>query len=188
MCLWVSENPHVVHGNHCILQTLACGMHAVSWTHISQPVFLGHTVNTVHVTIFSAFVNQLTDDVTTGYFQHDGARCHMSYASMREIKSFFWRLSYLETSLADISRFNLIRFFPIGCTEGKCLHEASHDGQPQRKHSPGDCSHSCGLVTTCICYFGVLHPVLHGQWRQPISASCVMGCSFTRSEVCTYKI
>jgi hypothetical protein len=29
---------------------------------------------------------------------------------------------------------------------------------------------------------------LHGQWRQPISASCVMGCSFTRSEVCTYKI
>ena len=35
-------------------------------------------------------VNQLTDDeLTTGYYQQDGATCHTSNASMREIESFF---------------------------------------------------------------------------------------------------
>jgi len=35
------------------------------------------------------FVNQLTDDeLTTGYYQPDGATCHTSNASMREIESF----------------------------------------------------------------------------------------------------
>ena len=32
------------------------------------------------------YVNQLTDDkLTTGYYQQDGATCHTSNASMREI-------------------------------------------------------------------------------------------------------
>ena len=36
------------------------------------------------------YVNQLTDDeLTTGYYQQDGATCHTSNASMREIESFF---------------------------------------------------------------------------------------------------
>ena len=36
------------------------------------------------------YVNQLTDDeLTTGYYQQDGATCHISNASMREIESFF---------------------------------------------------------------------------------------------------
>ena len=35
------------------------------------------------------FVNQLTDDeLTTGYYQPDGATCHTSNGSMREIESF----------------------------------------------------------------------------------------------------
>ena len=35
------------------------------------------------------YVNQLTDDkLTTGYYQQDGATCHTSNASMREIGSF----------------------------------------------------------------------------------------------------
>ena len=35
-------------------------------------------------------VIQLTDDeLTTGYYQQDGATCHTSNASMREIQSFF---------------------------------------------------------------------------------------------------
>ena len=34
--------------------------------------------------------NQLTDDeLTTWYYQQDGATCHTSNASMREIESFF---------------------------------------------------------------------------------------------------
>jgi len=36
------------------------------------------------------YVNQLTDDeLTSGYYQQDGATCHTSNASMREIESFF---------------------------------------------------------------------------------------------------
>ena len=35
------------------------------------------------------FVNQLTDDeLTTGYYQPDGATCHTANASMRGIESF----------------------------------------------------------------------------------------------------
>ena len=37
------------------------------------------------------YVNQLTDDeLTTGYYQQDGATCHTWNASMREIESFFF--------------------------------------------------------------------------------------------------
>jgi len=36
------------------------------------------------------YVNQLTDDdLTTGFYQQDGATCHTSNASMRQIESFF---------------------------------------------------------------------------------------------------
>ena len=43
------------------------------------------------------YVNQLTDDeLTTGYYQQDGATCHTSNASMREIESFFSRQNYLK--------------------------------------------------------------------------------------------
>ena len=44
----------------------------------------------VYMQIFNESVNQLTDDeLTTGYHQQDGATCHTSNASMREIGSFF---------------------------------------------------------------------------------------------------
>ena len=43
----------------------------------------------VYLQIFNETVNQLTDDeLTTGYYQQDGATCHTSNASMREIYSF----------------------------------------------------------------------------------------------------
>ena len=36
------------------------------------------------------YVNQLTDDeLTTGYYQQDGATCHTSNASVRETERFF---------------------------------------------------------------------------------------------------
>ena len=44
------------------------------------------------------YVNQLTDDeLTTGYYQQDGATRHTSNASVREIESFFFKteLSHL---------------------------------------------------------------------------------------------
>ena len=38
------------------------------------------------------YVNQLTDDeLTTGYYQQDGATCHASNATMREIESSFFK-------------------------------------------------------------------------------------------------
>jgi len=44
----------------------------------------------VYLQTFNDFVNQLTDDeLTTGYYQQDGATCHTSNASMRETESFF---------------------------------------------------------------------------------------------------
>ena len=44
----------------------------------------------VYLQIFNEFVYQLTDDeLTTGYYQQDGATCHTSNASMREMEIFF---------------------------------------------------------------------------------------------------
>ena len=44
----------------------------------------------VYLQLFNEFVNQLKDDeLTTGYYQQDGATRHTSNASMREIESFF---------------------------------------------------------------------------------------------------
>jgi hypothetical protein len=43
----------------------------------------------VYLQIFNEFVNQLTNgELTTGYYQQDGATCHTSNASLREIESF----------------------------------------------------------------------------------------------------
>ena len=44
------------------------------------------------------YVNQLTDDeLTTEYYQKDGATCHTSNATIREIESFF----FLKTELSQ---------------------------------------------------------------------------------------
>jgi hypothetical protein len=60
--------------------------HAISQTQIIGP-HLDHTLNTeVYLTILNVFVNYLADeDLTATFIQQDGARCHMSYANMREI-------------------------------------------------------------------------------------------------------
>jgi hypothetical protein len=43
----------------------------------------------VYLQIFNEFINQLTDDEpTTGYYQQDGATCHTSNTSTREIEFF----------------------------------------------------------------------------------------------------
>ena len=40
--------------------------------------------------VYRNYVNQLThDELTTGYYQQDGATCHTSNASMREIERYF---------------------------------------------------------------------------------------------------
>jgi hypothetical protein len=73
--------------------------------------------------IFNEFVNQLTDDeLTTGYYQQDGATCHTSNSSMREIERFFVRQSYLKKPLAtQISRSNACRLLSLGPIEGQSV-------------------------------------------------------------------
>ena len=67
------------------------------------------------------YVNQLTDDeLTTGYYHQDGATCHTSNASMREIESFFSSQNYLKKPLAtQISRSNACRLLSLGPIEGQ---------------------------------------------------------------------
>ena len=71
------------------------------------------------------YVNQLTDDeLTTGYYRQDGATCHTSNASMREIGRFFSRQNYLKKPLAtQISRSNACRLLSLGPTEGQSVYK-----------------------------------------------------------------
>jgi hypothetical protein len=69
----------------------------------------------VYLTIFSAFVRQMTDEHwCTNYFQQDWARYHISNASLIKLRA-FWRQDYLKRPLVD----NVPRFLPMGPTEGK---------------------------------------------------------------------
>jgi hypothetical protein len=43
----------------------------------------------VYVNIFNKFVNQLDEELQCGFFQQDGATCHISNDSIAEIESFF---------------------------------------------------------------------------------------------------
>ena len=56
---------------------------------IGSILFEQRVTTEVYLQIFNEFANQLTDnELTTGYYQQDGATCHTSNASMREIESF----------------------------------------------------------------------------------------------------
>ena len=66
------------------------------------------------------FVNQLTDDeLTTGYYQQDGATCHTSNASMREIKSFLKTELSQKTLATQNSISNACRLLSLGPLEGQ---------------------------------------------------------------------
>ena len=52
---------------------------------------LGRGPKLLSIKNYVLFVNQLTDDeLTTGYYQQDGATCRTSNGSMREFESFFF--------------------------------------------------------------------------------------------------
>ena len=66
------------------------------------------------------YVNRLMDDeLTTGYYQKDGATCHTSNASMREIESSFQNRIISKKPLGtQISRSNACRLLSLGPIEG----------------------------------------------------------------------
>ena len=93
-------------------------------THI-QGDSLARGPKLVYQQIFNEFVNQLTDDeLTTGYYQQDGAACHTSNAGMREIESFFKDRIILKKKkplATRISRSNICRLLSMGPIEGQSV-------------------------------------------------------------------
>jgi len=54
------------------------------------PIFDATIKTAAYMEIFNTFVNQLDDEeLSTGFFQQDGATSHTSHASIAEIHSFF---------------------------------------------------------------------------------------------------
>ena len=63
-----------------------CVFWGVMWKNIVQGDSLSRGPKLLSIKNYVMFVNQLTDDeLTTGYYQQDGAKCHTANASMREI-------------------------------------------------------------------------------------------------------
>jgi len=79
----------------------------------------------VYLQIFNKSVNQLTDDeLTTGYYQQDGATCHTSNASMREIEKFFTDRIISKKPLAtQISQSNACQILSLGPIEGQSVQQ-----------------------------------------------------------------
>jgi len=107
------------------------------------------------------YVNQLTDgELTTGYYQPDGATCHTSNASMREIESFFFsRENYLKKPLAtQISRSNVCRLLSLGPIEGQNVQKYTpHNRTTQRRYTPRDSSRQLRHFGKSIPEFGETH-------------------------------
>jgi len=88
--IWASENPNAIHEE--LLHSEKIGVWCeMSRQRIIGPIFFEETIKTAtYMEIFNTFVNQLDDEeLSTGYFQQDGATSHTSHASMAEIQSFF---------------------------------------------------------------------------------------------------
>ena len=87
------------------------------------------------------YVNQLTDDeLTTGFYQKDGATCHTSNASMREIESIFQERIISKKPLAtQISRSNACRLLSLGPIEGQSVQKYTpHSRTTQRRYTSRD--------------------------------------------------
>jgi hypothetical protein len=92
----------------------------ISRWQIIRPIFFEETVNTqVYMNIFNRFVNQLDDELQRGFFQQDGATCHMSNDSTAEIESFF-EDTIISKGLcpAQSPDLTLLDFFLWGILEG----------------------------------------------------------------------
>ena len=72
----------------CFCKTCCVEPNIRCFSHETQ--IQGDSVASPKLLSIKYYVNQLTDnELTTGYYQQDGATCYTSDASMREIESFF---------------------------------------------------------------------------------------------------
>ena len=88
------------------------------------------------------YVNQLTDnELTTGYYQQDGATCHTSNGSMREIESFFKTKFSQKKFGTQISRSNTCQLLSLVPIEGQSVQKYTpHSRTTQRRYTPRDSS------------------------------------------------
>ena len=133
------------------------------------------------------FVNQLTDDeLNTGYYQQDGATCHTSNASMRDIESFLKiELSQKKTLVTQISRSNACRILSVGPIEGQSVQKYTrHNRTTQRRYTPRDSSRERRHFGKSIPEFGETYSSVLGCERRPVSASIVSRSCFASFPVC----
>lgn len=88
---WATENPHVT--VETSLHPIKIGVWvAISRARIVGPIFFNTTINAerYRTIILDNFLNQLDDvELTTGYFQQDGATAHTSRETLLYLEQFF---------------------------------------------------------------------------------------------------
>ena len=138
--------------------------------------FFKQTVTTeVYLQIFNEFVNQLTnDELTTGYYQQDGATCHTSNASMRETESFF-KDRIISKNLWPTRSPD---FFLWGLLKGKVYKNTPRT--IEQRYTPRDSSPQRRQFGKSIPEFGEKHSSVLGCERRPVSASLPV-CLYTFS-------
>lgn len=88
---WASENPHILR-EHCIHPIKTGVWVAISRARIIGPIFFNETINADRYRrqILDTFLNQLDDiELTTGYFQQDGASAHTARETLAYLEEFF---------------------------------------------------------------------------------------------------
>jgi len=136
------------------------------------------------------YVSQLThDELTAGYCQQDGAICHTSNASKREIESFFqdriisknlWPPGSPDLTPAD--------FFLWGLFKGKVYKITPRTiEKTQRRYTPRNSSRQRPHFGKSIPEFGERHSSVLGCERRPVSASIMSRPCFASFPVCVCK-
>ena len=117
----------------------------------------------VYLQIFYEFVNQLTDDeLTTGYYQQDGATCHTSNASMQEIESFF-KDRIISKNLWPPRSPDLCWLLSLGHIERQSVQKyTQHNRTPQRHYTLRDWSRQHWHFGNSIPEFGETHSSVFG--------------------------
>jgi len=143
----------------------------------------------VYLQIFNEFVNQLTDDeLTTGYYQQDGATFHTSNASMQEIESFLKRELSQNILATQISRSNICRLLSLGPIEGQSVQKYTpHNKKIKDAITPRDSTRQRRHFGKSTPEFGETHLSVLGCERKPHSASIMSRSCFPSFPVCVYK-
>ena len=144
----------------------------------------------VYLQIFNDSVNQLMDDEpTTGYYQQDGATCHISNASMREVESFFKdrivSKNFWPPRSPDLTP---VDFFLWGLLKSKVYKNTPpHNRTTQRRYKPRDWSRQRRHFGNSIPEFGEMLSNVLGCERRPFSAPIMSRSCFTLFPVFVYK-